>query len=126
MSYFFDECLSFRFVGMLRALDEEVVHISEAGTYGIQLGDKDPEWLPKVAEHGLILVTHDTRIRRKPEERELLQGLAIRAVFITGARGRGRAGGVEDGLRGDGASADAGANARSPWFGLSAASKFDG
>ena len=84
MRYFFDECLSHRLALMLRALDEDVVHISEAE--GFARGDKDPVWLPKLATLGWVLVTDDARIRRKPDERALIEGLKIRAVFIAGGR----------------------------------------
>jgi hypothetical protein len=55
VTYFFDENISYRHANMLRALREEVVHISKAR--GFRRSDPDTVWMPKVAAEGWIAVT---------------------------------------------------------------------
>ena len=46
-------------------------------------GAKDPQWLPIVGKAGLVLLTRDKRIRKRPVERKALLDSGLRACFQT-------------------------------------------
>lgn len=45
-------------------------------------GVEDEVWLPKVGEHGWILLTKDRAIRRRPPELDALRKARVRALFF--------------------------------------------
>lgn len=50
-------------------------------TYGT--GAQDVDWLPRVGADGLILITKDQNIRRRPIEMQALVGARVRAFVLT-------------------------------------------
>jgi hypothetical protein len=48
----------------------------------VPLGMLDPDWMPIVAERGLIVVTRDRRIRTRPAELRVYREHGIRSVWI--------------------------------------------
>ena len=80
MTYFFDENISHRHANMLRALREDVVHISKAR--GFRRSEPDTVWMPKVAAEGWIAVTLDVSIQRIAVERLVRAKSGLRVVFL--------------------------------------------
>jgi hypothetical protein len=80
LTYFFDENISFRHANMLRALGEQVVHISKAR--GFRRADPDTVWMPKVAEEGWTATTLDVAILRIVVERYVPAKSGLRVVFL--------------------------------------------
>lgn len=80
MRYFFDENISFRHANMLRALGEDVVHLSKVR--GFRRGDDDTVWMPRVAEEGWTAVTLDGNILRVVVERYVRAKSGLRVVFL--------------------------------------------
>jgi PIN like domain len=80
LTYFFDENISYRHANMLRALGEEVVHISKAR--GFRRSDPDTVWMPKVASEGWTAVTLDVSILRVVVERYVRSKSGLRVVFL--------------------------------------------
>lgn len=52
----------------------------------IPLGSLDTEWIPVVAERGLIAITHDKKIRTRPGERQLVVDNGLRVVRLENKR----------------------------------------
>ncbi len=65
---------------MIRALREEVVHISKAR--GFRRSEPDTVWMPKVAEEGWIAVTLDVAILRVAVERLVRAKTGLWVVFL--------------------------------------------
>jgi len=80
VTYFFDENISHRHANMLRALREDVVHISKAR--GFRRSEPDTVWMPKVAAEGWIAVTLDVSIQRIAVERLVRAKSGLRVVFL--------------------------------------------
>ena len=49
----------------------------------VPAGASDSEWLPIVGADGLVVLTRDKRIRRRPIERQALLDHGVRACFLT-------------------------------------------
>ena len=47
-------------------------------------GSLDSHWLPIVGERGLVVITRDKAIRRKPVERQIWVDYALRGFVLTG------------------------------------------
>jgi len=68
----------------LAAVRSDVVLAGDRGC-PVQRGEADLDWLPKIGAAGLILITRDVHIRRRPVERQALIDHGVRAVFLAGA-----------------------------------------
>jgi hypothetical protein len=79
-TYFFDANVSYRYANMLRALEQDVWHISKAR--GFDRRDSDIVWMPKVAEMGWVAVTLDRRILRVAVENYVREKVGLRVVFL--------------------------------------------
>lgn len=79
--WFFDE----NSIGVARALQYVRGDVTWPGGPGglVPEGAKDPQWLPVVGKAGLVVLTRDKRIRRRPLEREALLTSGVRACFQT-------------------------------------------
>lgn len=64
MKFFFDENTSERLTRGMKEFGEDVVHLRDM----FPQGAKDEDWLRVVGSKGLVLVTRDAQIRRKPGE----------------------------------------------------------
>ncbi len=78
MTFIFDENLSPRMVQALALLDLGVLSI--AVEYG--RGTPDEEWIPKIAQRGLIYVGCDEKLRSEPMQRLALERNHVTAVFM--------------------------------------------
>ncbi|MCA1695236.1 MAG: hypothetical protein LC749_11180 [Actinobacteria bacterium] len=45
-------------------------------------GAKDPEWMPKIAALGLVVIAREKRLRTRPGERELVAEHRLRVVQL--------------------------------------------
>lgn len=79
--WFFDE----NSIGVAQALQHVRGDITWPGGPGdlVDVGAKDQQWLPVVGREGLIVLTRDKRIRRRPLERQALLDHGVRACFQT-------------------------------------------
>jgi hypothetical protein len=77
--WFFDE----NSIGVAQALQYVRGDVTWPGGPGgmVPQGAKDPQWLPIVGKAGLVLLTRDKRIRKRPVERKALLGSGLRACF---------------------------------------------
>lgn len=80
MTFFFDNTMSPRIVTGLRAFGEGVLHLTEK----FPAATPDEEWLPYVGKKGMILITHDDRIRRRPAELRAFQRHKVGAFILVG------------------------------------------
>jgi hypothetical protein len=76
--YFFDNCLSYRYAAMLRALDVEAKALREE----FEESAPDEEWIPVVGQRGWVLLTGDRNIRWKPHQREILEKAKVTTFFM--------------------------------------------
>lgn len=65
---------------------KDVVHAGHPLIGEVPLGTLDPDWIPAVAAHGLIVIARDRRIRTKPVELQLLQAHGLRVFWISGKK----------------------------------------
>lgn len=80
MRFFVDNCLSRKIVGALRSLGVDATHITEWP--GFDGGTLDLEWMPVIGVEGLIAVTDDNRIRKRPAERKARADAQLTTVFL--------------------------------------------
>lgn len=86
--FFIDENLGQDFARGLRLLgDYEVEHLLDT----FEPGTKDEVWLAYVGDNKLALITKDSQIRRKPNEKALLLKHKVVAFFLGGRKQSGRA-----------------------------------
>lgn len=52
----------------------------------VPYGTLDPDWMPTIAEKGLIVVARDKHIRTKPGELRLLRDQGLRVFWIAGPK----------------------------------------
>lgn len=74
-------------IGLGRALAEarsDVLHPGHPALPDVPLKTLDPDWIPIVANRGLIVLGRDKKIRRKQGERELWQEHGLRVIALTG------------------------------------------
>jgi hypothetical protein len=76
-------------IGLGRALAnarDDVLHPGHPNLPAVPLRTSDPDWLPVIADLGLVVLTRDKAIRRKAGERELWLGHGLRVVALTGSK----------------------------------------
>lgn len=79
MKYFFDNCLPPRIAAALSALGVDCEHLRDSFPQDV----KDVEWMPKVAARGLVAITGDERILKRPAEREARKECGLKTVFFS-------------------------------------------
>jgi len=79
--WFFDE----NSIGVAKALQYVRGDVTWPGAPGglVPEGARDSQWLPVVGKAGLVVLTRDKRIRRRPLERQALLASGVRACFQT-------------------------------------------
>lgn len=85
LRFFFDESA----LGVGKALTiarTDVIHAGHTLIPEVPLGTIDPEWMPVVAQRGLVVFCRDARIRSKPAERALLYSEGLRVFWIGGKK----------------------------------------
>ena len=83
--FFIDENV----IGLGRALAEardDVLHPGHPDLPEVPLRTQDPDWLPVVADRGLVVIGRDKRIRYKAGERQLWLDHGLRVVALTGTK----------------------------------------
>jgi predicted nuclease of predicted toxin-antitoxin system len=83
--FFFDEGLGRNLAKGLSLAGKNVEHVLDT----FPQGTKDEVWLSYVAQNGLILVTKDKGIKRKPNEKALLLKYRIVAFYLGGSEKSG-------------------------------------
>lgn len=78
MKLFLDMTFPPRSAKILRVMDQDVVHLIEAG---FEPDTPDTKWMPEVAMKGWVAVTGDARIRTRKHERELWRSLKL-TLFV--------------------------------------------
>lgn len=61
---------------------DDVFYPGHESLPGVPLGTPDLDWMPVVAERGLIVVTRDKHIRTRPAELKVYREHGIRSVWI--------------------------------------------
>lgn len=76
--FIFDNDISYRIARALKELGEDVTTVRE------QFGDdaKDPDWVPKAASRGMIILTADNRLLRRPAEKSMLKKHRVSLLVI--------------------------------------------
>lgn len=87
--YFFDNNLSPYLASGMRTFGEDVCHLTDL----FPRDTKDPVWLPEIGARGLILVSHDTKIRKKPIEIALVKQHLVGGFFLINKEGGGHTAG---------------------------------
>lgn len=70
----------------LTAARKDTVHTGHPLIPDCPLGVPDTEWIPAVAERGLIVIARDKRIRSRPEEVRRLREAGLRVFWIGGKK----------------------------------------
>lgn len=83
--FFFDEGLGHNLTKGLSHLGKNVEHVLDK----FPPGTKDVEWLSYVGDNGLVLVTKDKGIKRKPNEKAMLHKYKIVAFYLGGSEKSG-------------------------------------
>ncbi|MBW3539243.1 MAG: hypothetical protein KY476_03155 [Planctomycetes bacterium] len=78
MTYFFDNNISYRYAGMLKALGVAVVALRDVFPPDI----KDPDLLRGLKDTDYVFVSSEQRMRRRPIEAALLRDANITALFF--------------------------------------------
>jgi hypothetical protein len=78
VTYFFDNCICFRYAHMLAALDVPVVPLRDVFPQNI----KDPDLLRALRGTDYTFVSSEQRMRRNPIEARLLKEARVTAVFL--------------------------------------------
>ena len=78
MTFVFDECIPEAFAIILRSLGENVTHQVLRG----KRGQKDKEMIPELGARGWILITADTRIKKRSHERAMLKEHKLSTVYF--------------------------------------------
>ena len=78
MTFFFDHCVAPRIAKALCLFDKDIRILQEVFRPDIP----DTEWMPAVEKQGWIVVTEDSRIRRRQLERAMLKGSTLRMIFL--------------------------------------------
>jgi hypothetical protein len=85
--YFFDNNISPHLVEAMRLFGEPVHHMRDLYPGG---DPGDPVWVPEVAGRGLIIVTYDRGIKRKPDECAVFVSSKAGGFFLMGGHRAGR------------------------------------
>lgn len=67
----------------------DVIYPGHADLPTVPLGTPDLDWMPVVAELGVVVITRDRRIRTRPAELQQYQELGLRSVWIGAKRDLG-------------------------------------
>jgi hypothetical protein len=78
VKYLFDNCLSFRFAAMLRALEVETVALREL----LPTGTSDVDIFHALRDSGYVFITADTSQPRREHEATALKRSGITALFL--------------------------------------------
>jgi hypothetical protein len=70
----------------LAAARKDTIHCGHPLIPGCPLGTLDPDWMPIVAQRGLVVIGRDKRIRSRPGERELLRDHGLRMFRVGGSQ----------------------------------------
>ena len=81
MKFLIDENLSIKMAVSLRAIDQNVYHVTELLT----AGSPDVEVLEYAGDKDYFLITKDNRIRYKPNERDAIRKYKV-GVFLLGGK----------------------------------------
>ena len=78
MRYFFDNCLSYRYVDMLRALEVDAVALRSQFSESI----KDVDLFKKISGHESVFVSCDLRQTARPLEAKALKESGVTAIYF--------------------------------------------
>ncbi|MEX2187271.1 MAG: DUF5615 family PIN-like protein [Pirellulales bacterium] len=78
MKYFFDNCLSYRFAAMLRALDVDAVALRDR----FPAETKDVDVFRELRDSGYVFITTDARQATRDYEAKALKESGITALFF--------------------------------------------
>lgn len=70
----------------LAAARHDTIHIGHPLIPECPVGTLDTDWIPRVAERGLVVIGRDKHIRTRPEERRRLREAELRVFRIGGKR----------------------------------------
>lgn len=70
----------------LAAARSDTVHVGHKLIPECPLGVLDVEWMPVVAELGLVVISRDKHIRTRPAELQTLKAAGLRVLCIGGKR----------------------------------------
>lgn len=70
----------------LEAARRDTVHVGHKLIPECPLGVLDPEWIPAVAERGLVAIGRDKHIRTRPAEQVQIRDAGLRVIRIGGKR----------------------------------------
>ena len=70
----------------LVAARKDTIHVGHQLIPECPLGALDPDWIPAVAERGLVVIARDKRIRSKPQELEQFRAAGLRVFGIGGKK----------------------------------------
>lgn len=70
----------------MAAARRDTIHVGHRLIPECPYGVLDPDWIPAVAQRGLIAIGRDKRIRTKPEEIRQLMDAGLRVFRIGGKR----------------------------------------
>ena len=83
LRYFADE--SVLGIGLaLARLRSDVVHPGHPRIPQVPLGALDQDWIPRIADLGLVAIGRDRRVRTRPAERQAMIDSGLRYVWIGG------------------------------------------
>jgi hypothetical protein len=83
--YFFDNNLSASLVRGMKAFGEDVVHLTEM----FDRAATDESFIPELGAKGLILITQDSKIRKRKRQRELIKKHGVGAFLLVNKEGGG-------------------------------------
>jgi hypothetical protein len=78
VKYFFDNCISYRLVDMLVALEVDAVALRKEFPEAIE----DPEFLGKLKDRDYVYITHDHRQKTREAEALAIQEAGITALWL--------------------------------------------
>jgi hypothetical protein len=78
VKYFFDNCISYRYALMLRALDVDAVALKEQFSEDI----KDLALFPRLRGTGVVFITSDTSQSTRLQEARALREAGVTALFL--------------------------------------------
>lgn len=64
----------------------DVVHVGHPLVPELTRGLLDPEWMPRVAARGLVVLGRDRHLRTRPGERELFAEYGLRVLRLAGRK----------------------------------------
>jgi len=78
VKYFLDNCICYKYAGMLRAIDVEIVALREHFPENIA----DVELLAKLKDSGYVFITADRRQQTRRQEARAIVDAGLTAVFF--------------------------------------------